>query len=84
MPSPKLKAALLVLGATLQISGRTHQLLKPAPPSTMPLAVVFTGKNISRMSDLPAGTYQVPDSQIIISGQSLLRHCGRQVSANLS
>ena len=30
--------------------------------------MIYTGKNISGASDLPPGTYQIPDSQVFISG----------------
>lgn len=60
--------ATLLLSATFVIAGCSHEMLKPAPPSTTPIAVIYTGKNISGASDLPIGTYQIPDSQVFISG----------------
>jgi len=50
------------------LTGCGHELLKPPPRASVPVTVVYTGKGLSGMSDLPTGTYQVPDSQIIVSG----------------
>lgn len=60
-----------LMAATIAISGLTgcgHSLLKAPPPSSGPVSVVYTGKGLSGTSDLPSGTYEVPDSQIIVSG----------------
>jgi hypothetical protein len=41
---------------------------KPAPAKSQPIKVRFSTEALSGMSDLPIGTYRVPDSQVIISG----------------
>lgn len=39
-----------------------------APPSDEPTQVEFTTDQVSKWTDLPLGTYRVPNSDVIISG----------------
>jgi hypothetical protein len=64
----KLFAGPVLLGLISGTAGCGHEMLLPAPRSSKPLPVVYTGKGVSTMGDLPPGTYQIPDSQVIISG----------------
>lgn len=54
---------------TLVLSGcATYDRTKPAQHQTQPITVSYTAEELSGWSDLPIGTYRVPDSQVIISG----------------
>jgi hypothetical protein len=46
----------------------SYQMTRSAPPESKPIAISYTGDDISAWSDMPIGTYHVPDSQVIISG----------------
>lgn len=61
-------AGLALMGSLLGTAGCGHTMLKPAPRVATPIAVIYTGRDISGMSDVPIGTYELPDSQVIISG----------------
>lgn len=57
------------LAASVVLAGcATFNMTKPAPTQPQPVAVEFTAGELSGWSDLPIGTYRVPDSQVIISG----------------
>lgn len=62
--------ALAVLAvATMGLGGcASFNRTKPAPAQQQPIAVRFTGAELSAWSDMPAGVYRVPDSQVIVSG----------------
>ncbi|TLZ36381.1 MAG: hypothetical protein E6K24_06400 [Gammaproteobacteria bacterium] len=47
----------------------TYDRTKPAQHEADAIAVSYTAEELSGWSDLPIGTYRVPDSQVIISGQ---------------
>jgi hypothetical protein len=46
----------------------TYNMTNPAPHEARPVAVNFVDDDLSGWTDLPIGTYRVPDSQVIISG----------------
>jgi len=46
----------------------SFEFTKPAPAQQQPIAVKLSGEDLSGWSDLPIGTYRVPDSQVIVSG----------------
>ncbi|WP_374676524.1 hypothetical protein [Ideonella sp.] len=57
------------LFATAGFTGcATYELTKPAPAQSAPVAVTLSQEELSGWSDLPIGTYRVPDSHVIISG----------------
>ncbi|MEK8033446.1 hypothetical protein AACH06_21715 [Ideonella sp. DXS29W] len=63
-------AAMAVAGVTLAaITGcASFEMTKPAPAQSQRIAIKVSGEDLSGWSDLPIGTYRVPDSQVIISG----------------
>lgn len=64
-----LRTALLVAASALLFSGcASFNSTKPAPAQSQPIGVDFTAAELSGWTDLPIGTYRVPDSQVIISG----------------
>jgi len=44
-------------------------LSKPPPAQSRPISVVFSSEGANGWTDLPIGTYRVPNSTVIISGQ---------------
>jgi hypothetical protein len=46
----------------------SHEFTKPAPHQTQAIVVKYTSDDLSGWTDLPIGTYRVPNSQVIISG----------------
>ncbi len=58
-------AGLVVAGVT---GCASFEFTKPAPAHARPLAVKVSEEELSGWSDLPIGTYRVPDSHVIISG----------------
>jgi hypothetical protein len=46
----------------------SFEMTKPAPAQAQRITVKLSGEDLSGWSDLPIGTYRVPESQVIISG----------------
>lgn len=46
----------------------SFEMTKAPPPQAQPVSITFSSESLSGWSDLPIGTYQVPESQTIISG----------------
>ena len=64
-----IRAILVMCAASLLLGGcATFNRAKPAPHQSQPIKVEFTTADLSGWTDLPEGTYRVPDSQVIISG----------------
>jgi hypothetical protein len=64
-----LRTAVLAIASVFIFTGcATFNRTKPAPPGSQPIAVEFSTESLSGWTDLPIGTYRVPDSQVIISG----------------
>lgn len=63
-------AALAVVGLSIaSITGcASFEFTKPAPAQQQPITVKLSGEDLSGMTDLPIGTYRIPDSQVILSG----------------
>ena len=60
---------LVMCAASLLLGGcASFNRAKPAPHQSQPIKVEFITADLSGWSDLPMGTYRVPDSQVIISG----------------
>lgn len=70
MHSFKRWASVAIVGfAVAGITGcASFEMTKPAPAQARPITVKLSGEDLSGWSDLPIGTYRVPDSQVIISG----------------
>ena len=57
------------LALTAVLAGcATYDRTKAAQHQTQAIAVSYTAEELSGWSDLPIGTYRVPDSQVIVSG----------------
>lgn len=67
---PLLRATLLLLLATLPLhaGAKTPKGTLAAPAAEGPTQVAFSTKAVSKWTDLPLGTYRVPNSDVIISG----------------
>jgi hypothetical protein len=67
---PLLRAALLLLLAALPLHAvaKTPKGTLAAPAAEGPTQVAFSTKAVSKWTDLPLGTYRVPNSDVIISG----------------
>jgi hypothetical protein len=65
-----LAAASLVCGCA------THELSKAPPAETRPIVIKYAGDDVSGMTDLPLGTYRIPDSQVIVSGHQKAGRAG--------
>jgi hypothetical protein len=64
-----LRSAVFTAAAVFVFTGcASFNRTKPAPASSQPIAVEFSTEALSGWTDLPIGTYRVPDSQVIISG----------------
>jgi hypothetical protein len=64
-----IRAFLVMCAASLLLGGcASFNRAKPAPHESQPITVKFTTADLSGWTDLPMGTYRVPDSQVIISG----------------
>jgi hypothetical protein len=64
-----IRATVVMCTASLLLGGcASFNRAKPAPHESQPMKVQFTTTDLSGWSDLPMGTYRVPDSQVIISG----------------
>lgn len=60
---------LLVLAALpLFAAAKSPKATQVAPPSDGPLQLEFSTNPVSKWTDLPLGTYRVPNSDVIISG----------------
>ena len=59
---------LLALLAFSVKSADAAEYLKPPPAMSQPISVGVTGDNLSSWSDMPAGTYAIPDSQVRVAG----------------
>src|SRR5688500_11756095 len=46
----------------------TFEYTKPAPAQTQPISVKMSGEELSGLTDVPVGSYRVPNSQVIITG----------------
>ncbi len=67
--SPYIRPALIAAVFMFALSGcASFNFTKPAPAQPQAIAVDFTAAELSGWTDLPIGTYRVPDSQVIISG----------------
>lgn len=68
----RLNKYLIVLNVcivSLVLSGCvSYNLTKPAPIKSEVINIQYTNAELSGMTDLPIGTYRVPNSQVIISG----------------
>jgi hypothetical protein len=60
--------AILVLIAPVMAGCATFDNIKVAPAESQPISVVYSNEGPSGWSDLPMGTYQVPNSSVIIAG----------------
>src|SRR5688500_18449051 len=64
-----LRTAGLATASILIVTGcASFNRTKPAPAESQPIVVEFSSEALSGWTDLPIGTYRVPDSQVIISG----------------
>jgi hypothetical protein len=64
-----LRTAVLATASILIFTGcASFNRTKPAPAESQPIVVEFSSEALSGWTDLPIGTYRVPDSQVIISG----------------
>jgi len=63
---------LLVVVLIQMLGCSTGRLLSPPPQSEL-IAIEFSDKSFSTLLDMPAGVYQVPNSQVIISGHQKVR-----------
>src|ERR1700749_2648404 len=66
----RMRALSLVLLTPIMLAGcATYDLVQPPPAQTKPISVAFSSAGPSGWTDLPIGTYRVPNSTVIISGQ---------------
>lgn len=62
---------------TLFLSGcASYDMTKSAPIKSETINIKYTNAELSGMTDLPVGTYRVPNSQVIISGHQKVGSAG--------
>ncbi len=64
----RLSFLLAVAGISFNVLARTPNATITAPPQDGPTQVEFSTDQVSKWTDLPMGTYRVPNSDVIISG----------------
>ena len=60
--------AVIVAFLALAATGCTHALSQPMPDTKGQLALKVLGERPSKMSDMPLGVYQIPDTSVYVSG----------------
>ena len=65
---PRLSLLLALASLPLHVLAGSPKATLVAPPSDQPSQVEFTTAAVSKWTDLPLGTYRVPNSDVIISG----------------
>jgi hypothetical protein len=66
----RLRVLSLVLVTPMMLGGcATYDLMKPPPAQTQPISITFSNAGPNGWTDLPIGTYRVPNSNVIVSGQ---------------
>ncbi|MBV8978458.1 MAG: hypothetical protein JO261_11380 [Alphaproteobacteria bacterium] len=61
---------LILLATPVMLAGcATYDFVQPPPPQSQPIAVTFSSTGPSGWTDLPIGTYRIPNSAVIVSGQ---------------
>jgi len=66
------KSVVLALVLTQILGCASARLISPPPHSEL-ITVQFSDKNLSTLFDMPPGVYQVPDTQVVISGHQEIR-----------
>lgn len=67
--------SLVILAAPVALAGcATYDFSKPPPAQSQPISVSFSNEGPNGWTDLPIGTYRVPNSTVIVAGQ--LKHPG--------
>jgi hypothetical protein len=62
--------SLVFLAAPVMLAGcATYDFSKPPPAQSQPISVSFSNEGPNGWTDLPIGTYRVPNSTVIIAGQ---------------
>jgi len=64
----RLSLLLAVAGISFNVLARTPNAIITAPPQDGPTQVEFSTDQVSKWTNLPMGTYRVPNSDVIISG----------------